>query len=172
MSSKLAPIKPGDTIGVIALSAPCEPNRFAKGLAALEAFGYKTRVVLDPTASYGKTTHIFSSDSPIARAKALHELFADPKCKAVIAARGAFGSMEVLPHLDFRLLAKTPKPFIGFSDLTAINCAMYQLSNVPTVHGPTIESTFAKDDPEAKQSAQVLIDFLSVNFVILLSALA
>jgi muramoyltetrapeptide carboxypeptidase len=161
MASKLVPIQPGDAIGVIALSAPCEPARFANGLAALEAFGFKTKVALDPTANYGKTTNLFSSDTPVNRAKAFHELFADPKIKAVIAARGAFGSMEVLPHIDFRTLAKTPKPFIGFSDLTAINCALYQLSNVPTIHGPTIESTFAKDDSQAKQSAQVLIDLLS-----------
>ena len=47
MNKAFKPLVPGDTIGIIAVSAPTEQARFARGVQALEGFGFKTRIVLD-----------------------------------------------------------------------------------------------------------------------------
>lgn len=155
-------LKNGDMLGVIALSAACEKERFERGVNCLTAMGFSVRVALDPCINYGRDTHLFSSDSAEARAAALMELFADGQVAAIIAARGAYGALEVLPHLDFKLIAEAPKPVVGFSDVTAILVALYQQSSLGVVHGPSIESAFSKAhaDEGARLSSAAIVSYL------------
>lgn len=137
-------LKPGDCIGVIATSAPVEPARFAKGIAALEARGFRVQTALSPSAAYGSNKHLFSSDTALRRTAALHELMTDPQVKVICAARGAYGSMELLPYIDCDKLRAAPKIFCGFSDATVLLTALHQGSSVVTVHGPSIESLWSR----------------------------
>ncbi len=156
-------LKPGQLIGIIALSSACEAQLFQRGIKHLESFGFRTKVVLDPCKNYGRDTHLFSSDSAKARAKALEDLFLDREVAAIISARGAYGCMEILPELDFALISQHPKRLIGFSDLTALLLAVYGKSGIPCIHGPTLCSAFsnANENKEARQSAKCLVDFLT-----------
>jgi len=164
-STKLSRLKEGGTIGVIALSSACEQNRFSAGLEVIKALGYKTKVALDPCKYYGSDKYMFSSESKEARARALEDLFSDSSVDCIIAARGAYGSFELLSILDFNLIAKYPKALIGFSDTTAILLAIYQKAGLLTIHGPAIESSFSKAErePAARQSAMALLSYLSGN---------
>jgi muramoyltetrapeptide carboxypeptidase len=150
------------SIGIIALSSSCEEERFLKGVDFLKAQGLSVRVMLEPCLNYGKSAHLFSSDSARKRAEALAELFSDSSIDAILAARGAYGSMEILPHFDFSLAIKHPKPVVGFSDTTAILLALYQKGRLPVVHGPSVESAFSKanEEPLALKSAMALLDYL------------
>lgn len=166
MKSRLArrgaPLQQGQTIGIIAPSAPSAPERFRAGLEFIRRQGYKVKVALDPTAGYPELNHMFSSDTPKARAKALHALFRDKSVRAIISTRGAYGSMEILPLLDFKLIKSNPKILVGFSDVTALLLNIYSKAGVAAVHGPSVESmSKAIESPKARANAEALFDFLS-----------
>jgi muramoyltetrapeptide carboxypeptidase len=156
-------LKVGDTLGVIGLSSPCEPERFSRGLKFLEGMGFKAKVELDPCLNYGSSETLFSCPDARAAAEALTRLFIDPEVKAIISARGGYGSARVLPYLDFKLLRRHPKPFCGFSDSSAIILALYHKAALGSIHGPSLESAFSKaaQDAQAKSSAEALIDLLT-----------
>lgn len=135
----------GDTIGVIAPSSACDKTRLAKGITFLKSAGFKVKTVLNPSKMYGKNDHLFSSDSPKARARALADLFADESVKVIISARGAYGAAELLPLLNFKKLAKTSKIFCGFSDATILLSAL-NTAGIVSVHGPMISGAFAEDE--------------------------
>ena len=156
-------LHPGSVAGIIALSSPCEPGVFQRGLKHIESLGLHSKVVLDPSRHYGGSAHLFSSDGAVNRARALEDLFLDEGVSFILAVRGAYGSMEVLPELDYALIAQHAKPIIGFSDTTAVLLALYSKSNVPAIHGPSLASAFGKaeESQEARRSAACLLDFLS-----------
>jgi len=162
-SYKLKPLREGDTIGVVALASPCEEMRLVSGLKFLESLGFKTKVVLEPARAYGKDTFLFASDTAQKRAKALKDLFLDKKVALVIAARGGYGSMEVLPLIDFKAISKTQKLLVGLSDITAVLVSIYSQSKLPAIHGATVESAFSKalENPEARKTVSQLVKFLS-----------
>ncbi|MBN8550955.1 MAG: LD-carboxypeptidase [Deltaproteobacteria bacterium] len=158
---KGAALQPGQTIGVIAPSAPAAKERLEAGLEYIRQQGFKVRVELDPAANYGSSKYMFSSDSAKARARGLHALYKDKSVRAIISARGAYGSMEILPLLDFKLLKKNPKPFIGFSDSTALLLSIYSKAGMVTVHGPSVESMGkAFENPKARANAEALFELL------------
>lgn len=157
-----AALQQGQTIGVIAPSAPAATERFEAGLEYIRQQGYKVRVELDPCREYGTSKYMFSSDSPKARARGLHALFKDKSVRAIISARGAYGSMEVLPLLDFKLIRRNPKILVGFSDITALLLSIYGKAGVVTVHGPSVESMGrALESPKARSNAEALFQFLN-----------
>jgi muramoyltetrapeptide carboxypeptidase len=157
------PLLAGEEVGVIALAAAVERERFAKGRAYLEAAGFRSRVLLDPSADYGVYTHLFASDSPTARSRALQILIDDSEIRAILAARGAYGSAELLPLVDFSRLRANPKVIVGFSDITAVLIAAYQDAGVVCVHGPSLESGFTKaasGNVEAGEAVRLLLSVL------------
>ncbi len=86
-----------------------------RGVEWWESQGY--RVKLAP--------HVYARDDYVAgnardRAEDLNALFADPEVDAVQALQGGYGSAQTIPHLDFDAIAANPKPFVGFSDITAL----------------------------------------------------
>jgi len=153
----------GSTIGVVALASSCNPTRISDGLKKLEDLGFKTKVALDPCEAYGKDTHLFSSDTPQNRAKGLRDLFIDPEVKVIISARGAYGSIEILPYLDFKVIAENPKCLVGFSDITAVLNAITTRTLVPSIHGPMVSGAFADDfsDQSVVKTTSSLIDLLA-----------
>lgn len=119
MTLKPPVVRPGDTIGVVAPSwcGPATfPHRVERGAAFLESLGFKVR--------FGR--HLFGargyvSGAPEERAADIHDMFADPEVRVVLAAIGGDHSCHLLPHLDFDLIRRNPKVFMGFSDVT-IGC--------------------------------------------------
>ena len=74
------------------------------------------------------------------RANVIHRLFSDPDIDGIICARGGFGAIRILEHLDWDLIKKHPKPFVGFSDNTAILSAIIDETGNPVIHGPNVVS--------------------------------
>ena len=81
--------------------------------------------------------------SNAAKARQIHQAFLNPKVEIILAQRGGYSAMKVLPHLDFRLIQKHPKIFAGFSDLSALLNPIYEKTGLVTLHAPMVIN-FAK----------------------------
>lgn len=89
----------------------------------------------------------FMSGKDEMRAKELMSMFSNEDFDAVFCARGGYGAMRILEHLDFDVFKENPKIFIGYSDITTLHVAIHQRTGLVTFHGPSLEG-YAGDDPE------------------------
>jgi muramoyltetrapeptide carboxypeptidase len=125
------PLPDGGTIGVPAPASGYENrSETLRGVEWWEERGYHVRL--------GK--HAFARDDYVAgderdRAADLMALFADPEVDVVQSLRGGYGSAQTIPHLDFDVIAANPKPFVGYSDITALHVAIRQRAGLATFYG-------------------------------------
>ncbi len=82
----------------------------------------------------------FETRLPSIRAKArqIHAAFRHPRAELILARRGGYGAMKILPHLDFALLRRHPKILAGFSDVSALLNAVYERAGLITFHAPMV----------------------------------
>jgi muramoyltetrapeptide carboxypeptidase len=146
------PLSPGDTVGIVAPASPFDKELFYQGIAELHAMGYRTSI---PPELFLANRYLAGSD--LQRAQLLNRFFADGSIKAIICAKGGFGSIRILPLLDFAAIGKNPKIFVGFSDITALLVVVYLRCNLLTYHGPMI-TTLGRSDQKTKDA---LADALS-----------
>ncbi|HEY0907918.1 MAG TPA: S66 peptidase family protein [Candidatus Paceibacterota bacterium] len=134
-------LKKGDKIVVI---APSNSWSFASeevGRIARERFSDMGIEV-----SFSKNvneTDEFDSSSIESRISDLHAAFSDKSVKGIIAAYGGFNTNQLLRHLDWKLIKKNPKVLIGYSDITALQNAIYAKTGLVTYSGP-LYSTFGQ----------------------------
>ena len=126
-------LKPGDVIGIVAPASPFDTNMFDQGIAVLKSMGFNVFIPDDVAVKKG-----YFAGSDVHRANILNRLFADSSIKAIVCARGGFGSIKILPLLDFEAVKKNPKIFCGFSDITALLSVLSAGSGLVTFHGPVI----------------------------------
>ncbi len=69
------------------------------------------------------------------RLKDLHDAFSDPEIKAVFSINGGYGCARLVDKIDYNMIKKNPKHFIGFSDVTVIHTAINQICGQMTIHG-------------------------------------
>lgn len=141
-----ARIGPGDTIGIVAPAGPFDRDTFERGTKHLEKLGFRVFIPPDLLDAHG---YLAGSDSH--RARFVNQLFADKRIDAIICARGGYGSIRVLPLLDYRTIADNPKVFIGFSDITVLLTVLTERCGVATFHGPVVTS-LADAPVETRQS--------------------
>jgi muramoyltetrapeptide carboxypeptidase len=79
------------------------------------------------------------------RADDLNALFADPEVDVVHCLQGGYGSAQAIPFLDFDTIAENPKPFLGFSDITALHVAIRQRTGLATFYSPGVAGMGDKD---------------------------
>jgi muramoyltetrapeptide carboxypeptidase len=133
---KATPLPDGGTIGVLAPSSPVEnSSEVDRGLRWWEARGYRVKL---GSGVYARADYV-AGDAQT-RARDLNALFADPEVAVVQALRGGYGASQVVPLLDYDLIAENPKPFIGYSDITALHVAIRQKTGLVTFYGPGLTS--------------------------------
>ncbi|MDT0648694.1 S66 peptidase family protein [Autumnicola edwardsiae] len=131
-------LKEGDTIGIVSpASAIFESEPYEIARESFEAMGLKVKFGEFTKSRYG---HLAGTDEE--RAGELNEMFGDPSIMAIIALRGGSGSARILDKLDYNLIKKNPKIFIGYSDITALHLAIFQKTGLVTFHGPAAVSTW------------------------------
>ena len=134
MHERLLPpsLQPGARIGLIAPSSPIyeEENR-QKAIQLLEGMGFAVTVGQSLNEQRG---YLSGSDS--LRAHDVNSAFANPDIDAVVCLRGGYGAARLLPMLDYDMIRINPKPFVGFSDITALHCAFQVKCGLVTFHGP------------------------------------
>ena len=126
-------LKPGDTIGIVAPAGPFDPEIFSQGLSIVESLGFRARVGDE---IFEKTGYLAGTDEQ--RVQPVNRFFKDPEVQGIICARGGFGSLRILPLVDFDAIRENPKVFIGFSDITALLTAIRARSGLVTFHGPMV----------------------------------
>jgi muramoyltetrapeptide carboxypeptidase len=128
-------LRPGDTIAIAAPASPFDHKAFETGISVLKSMGYQVKI---PDSIFRAQGYLAGSDAQ--RAELLMNLFADESVKAIVCARGGFGSMKLLPLLDFEVILAKPKILVGFSDVTTLLVAIYQQCGIVTFHGPLVTS--------------------------------
>ena len=137
----MRPLKDGGTIGVGAFASSYDMrSEVERGVEWWESRGY--RVKLAPGV-YARDDYV--AGDARSRADDLHALFADPEVDVVQTLQGGFGSSEMIPHLDFDLIAANPKPFVGYSDITSLHVPIRQRAGFPTFYGYGLMGVGAKD---------------------------
>jgi len=133
-------LKPGDTVAVVMPSTPVpDPDRLAVIRRTVEHFGLRLRL----GKHVGKRTWNFQQ-SIDERVEDLHAVFADPEVRAVLPVAGGYGAMQILDRLDYGLIRKNPKIFVGYSDITSLHLALGKLAGLVTFHGPMIMASFSE----------------------------
>lgn len=148
---KIKFLKPGDTIGVCAPSACFDIDTFNKGVQILKDLGFKIEI---PEPIFEKKRYLAGDD--IMRAQVIEQLFADPEVDGIICARGGFGALRMLNHMDWSLIAECSKPFMGFSDITAVLLTMIDRCDMPVIHGPNLVSLAAAHNETIDSFYQIL----------------
>ena len=133
------PAGPGDRVGVAALSGPVDPERLKRGLAALRGLGFEP-VLADNAAS---REGLFAGGDA-ARLAAFHRLAADPDLPAILFTRGGHGVLRVLPGIDWELLRRRPRAYLGYSDLTPFLLAVVRRLGLVAFHGPLVGGELAR----------------------------
>ena len=131
-------IKVNSTIGVVSPSYWLDENVLKNTAKFFTDLGYNIKISKSNSLQWGPF-----AGTPQERADDLHRMFADPKIDAVMCARGGYGANRVLPLLDYDLIRKNPKIFIGYSDITAYLTSITQKTNLVTFHGPML-TTYKK----------------------------
>ncbi len=135
-------LHPGDTIALIApASAPPDPKAVDHSVAALEEMGFKVKLGRNVRKRWG-----FLAGKDRERASDMMQMFTDRKVRGIICLRGGYGTPRLLPLLDYQTIRENPKVFLGFSDITALQCAFLKKSNLLSFHGPMTASHFIKKD--------------------------
>ncbi|WP_079509447.1 S66 family peptidase [Mesobacillus jeotgali] len=131
-------LAPGDEIRVIAPATSMIILKEAQVELAVERMtnlGFKV--------TFGKNADAhdeFFSSSIEERIEDLHEAFADPNVKGILTAIGGYNSNQLLKYIDFNLIAANPKVFCGYSDITALQLAIYKKTGLVTYSGPHFSS--------------------------------
>ncbi len=139
-------LKKGDAVGIVAPASHFDLDAFHKGIAVLESMGF------DPIVDdglYEKENYFAGPDEH--RADLINRYFSDEKIKAIICARGGFGSIRILSLLDFQSIQAKPKCFVGFSDITAVLSVLSQKCGFTVLHGPNV-TTLAKATQKTKDA--------------------
>ena len=131
-------IKVNSTIGVVSPSYWLDEIVLKNTAKFFTNLGYNIEISKSNSIQWGPF-----AGTPQERADDLHRMFADPKIDAVMCARGGYGANRVLPLLDYDLIRKNPKIFIGYSDITAYLTSITQKTNLVTFHGPML-TTYKK----------------------------
>lgn len=131
-------LRPGDTIGLItpATEVP-DPDRLALAMRTINYFKLRMKRGRNVGKRFGNYR-----ESIAARLDDLHAMFSDPEVKAVFCIRGGYASAHLLDSIDYDLIKRNPKIFLGYSDITAMHLAIQKRSRLVTFHGPIVLSRF------------------------------
>ncbi len=140
-------VRPGDRIGIAALSGPVREDRLARGVALLRELGYEPVLAVNVARQAG----LFAGDDA-ERLDAFHALAADPDIRAIVFARGGHGVLRVLPGIDWELLRRQPRFYVGYSDLTPFLLGVVARLGLVALHGPMAAADLARQ-PSAEEVA-------------------
>jgi muramoyltetrapeptide carboxypeptidase len=127
-------MKPGATIGVPAPASPyTNRSELLRGVEWWEKKGYRVKLA---DGIHAREAYI-AGDAE-SRARDLTAVFADDEVDVVHVFQGGYGSAQTIPHVDWDVVRANPKPFVGYSDITALHLAIRHYTGLVTFYGPTL----------------------------------
>ncbi len=153
-----AKLNSGDTIGIVAPSDPVSPEfdgRLQAGVDLLESMGFRVRL-----GQYLHSQALGFTASAQEKAADINAMFGDSDVKAIICAQGGDSANASLNLLDWGLIGRNPKIFLGLSDITVLLNAIYAKTGLVTFHGNDILWGFGYDPTpyEVDEFRRFLID--------------
>ena len=131
-------LRPGDAVGIVAPSSPIKRDLLLAGCEGLRRLGYKPLYndsILD--------RDLYFAGSVTRRARELEEMFERDDVRAIICARGGYGTNYLLEELDLAKLKRHPKIFVGYSDVTTLLTWFTNAAGLVTFHGPMVTKDLA-----------------------------
>ncbi len=133
-------LKKGDLIGIISpASAPADLSLIENGINYIEGCGYRTLLGKNVEKVKG---YLAGTDQE--RADDIHQMFSNKNVKAIFCIRGGYGAVRLLDKIDYNLIKRNPKIFVGFSEITSLQMAFFNKARLITFAGPMVASNFAK----------------------------
>ena len=132
----------GAGISVISPASYANDDRIEEGLNGLCKLGFEPR--LGPHSL--ERGPLFFAGTPGHRLADLHGAFTNPNTSLIATIRGGYGSNYLLPGLNLELIRKNPKPFLAYSDLTAVQLYLLDQLGLPAFHGPMVAADFDRED--------------------------
>ena len=139
---------PGDRVGIAALSGPVDPQALEAGADSLRALGFEPV----PATNCCDRAGLFAGEDE-RRLASFCELAADPDLAAIVFARGGHGVMRLLPRFDWGLLAKRPRAYVGYSDLTPFLLEVVKRLGIWSFHGPMVGVDLARGLDDVEQAS-------------------
>lgn len=136
----------GDTIGLVTPSFPLKGEEKQRCIDFFEQRGYQVK--LGGCAERLDNFHNYLAGDARDRADDINRMFADPNVKAIFCIRGGYGSAHIMKYLDFEMIKRNPKIFVGYSDITNLHIALGQFCELVTFHGPMVTSNMLDDYDE------------------------
>jgi len=134
-------LQPGDTVGIVAPASNFKRQLLEAGCETLCSLGYKPFYfdsIFDE--------ELYFAGSPERRARELEEMFVRDEVRAILSARGGYGSNYLLDLLDLQKIKAHPKIFVGYSDLTTLLTYFADCAGLITFQGPMVAKDFARAD--------------------------
>lgn len=136
-------LQKGDKVMIIAPSSPPKVNQVENMKTKLEGMGLEVVIGKSVYSIYG-----FLAGEDDVRLADLHEAFGNKEVKGIFCACGGYGSARLLENIDFELIRNNPKIFWGYSDITALHCAIQKYADLVTFHASMMQELGAEDVPE------------------------
>ncbi|MGQ9797935.1 MAG: S66 peptidase family protein [Ignavibacterium sp.] len=129
---KPARLKKGDTIGLISpASSPDDLSKVEESTKYFEKLGYKVKIGKNVGNYRG---YLAGTDEE--RLEDLHSMFSDKTVKAIMCLRGGYGAFRLLDKINYKMIQKNPKIFVGYSEITALQNAIFSKTGLITFAGP------------------------------------
>jgi len=138
---KAPALQAGDQLGIFAPASPVRLEYVRKGQEFLALSGFGNR---EGDSLFNRSYHVAGDLSK--RLADFEGLLSDSEVKGLVAARGGYGTLPLLPLLDFDFIARYPKIILGFSDLTALQLALWQRLKLVTFSGPMLAVEMARPE--------------------------
>lgn len=147
-------LKNGDTIGLISPASIESIENINNGKKIIADLGFN---IAEGKHVYDKWGYFAGRDKD--RAEDIMRMFIDDSIDMILCVRGGYGSMRILPFINFDLIKKHPKIIIGYSDITVLLNTINQKCGLITFHGPTLSS-----DLQEKNTLMSLLNTLKDGF--------
>lgn len=137
MRIKPVGLKKGDRVMMIAPASSPGKKGIDKAIEAVEKLGYE--VVESP---HLRSQNGFLAGTDEERLSDFHQAWQDESIQGIWCVRGGYGTTRLLPRIDWQLIKKNPKVFIGYSDITALHNSIFEKTGLITFHGPVGTSEY------------------------------
>ncbi|MFZ6053144.1 S66 peptidase family protein [Halocola ammonii] len=139
-------LKPGDSIGIVSTARKISREELQPAIDQIKKWGFEVVLGENLFAEH----HQFAGTAE-QRLSDFQQMLDNPKVRAILCARGGYGTVQIIDQIDFSKFRQNPKWICGYSDVTVLHNHIYQNCGVTTLHS-TMPINFAKNTPEALQS--------------------
>lgn len=130
-------LKTGDTIGLITPGSAISQEQLENTIKSLNLLGFKSFFYPSVLERKG-----FLAGTDLSRANEINSMFSNSNIDGVLCVRGGYGCARIIPLLNFEIIRQSKKPLIGYSDVTALLSATYNLAHTVSFHAPMGVSDF------------------------------